>query len=361
MKKILFVINLSPPVHGASVIGDYIKKSSTLKNKFNSKFINIGLSSRVNQINHLNPFKIFRYIKILIDVLICMIFFKPNLIVVTPTSYGNGLYKDSLIVLLIKLFNSNIILHFHNKRIESSLNKLEEIIYKIIFKNLKLILLSKLLLNDFIKYFDNTKISYLPNGIPEIIYKKKEDDKSHLVNILFLSNLIKKKGVWNLLKALKILKLNKLNFDCTVIGNTGDIDKIKFQNTIDRQGLKSVVHYLGPKYGEEKAIFFLKADIFVLPTEFECFPLVILEAMQHSLPIVSTIEGAIPEIVEDNSSGFLVKKNDSLEPASKLTKLIINKKLRTSFGKKSRLIYENKYSLKTFESNLISIIKLNIN
>ena len=124
------------------------------------------------------------------------------------------------------------------------------------------------------------------------------------------------------------------------------------QNTIDRQGLNSVVHYLGPKYGEEKAIFFLKADIFVLPTEFECFPLVILEAMQYGLPIVSTFEGAIPEIVEDNSSGFLVKKNDSLELASKLTKLIINKELRTSFGKRSRFIYDNKYRLKTFESNL---------
>ena len=360
MKKILFVINLSPPVHGASSIGDYIKKSSALKKEFNSKFINIGLSSKVNEINHLNPFKIFRYIKILIDVLICMIFFRPNLIVVTPTSYGNGLYKDSLIILLIKLFSRNIMLHFHNKRIESSLNKLEEIIYKIIFKDLKVILLSKLLLNDFIKYFDNTKISYLPNGIPEIRCKK-EYDKTHLVNILFLSNLIKKKGVWDLLKALKILKLNKLNFDCTVIGDSGDIDKATFKKAINREGLNSDVHYLGPKYGNNKSIFFQKADIFVLPTEFECFPLVILEAMQYGLPIVSTFEGAIPEIVEENSSGFLVKKNDSLELASKLTKLINNKKLRISFGKRSRFIYDNKYRLKTFESNLISIIKLNIN
>ena len=45
--------------------------------------------------------------------------------------------------------------------------------------------------------------------------------------------------------------------------------------------------------------------------------------MQHSLPVVSTFEGAIPDVVEDGVSGFLVQQKDAIALAEKLELLII--------------------------------------
>ena len=64
---------------------------------------------------------------------------------------------------------------------------------------------------------------------------------------------------------------------------------------------------MGRKYGEEKERLFRESDIFVFPTyyDIECFPLVLLEAMQYGLPCVNTDEGGIRDIVV-NDSGFTV-------------------------------------------------------
>ena len=70
---------------------------------------------------------------------------------------------------------------------------------------------------------------------------------------------------------------------------------------------------MGRKYEKEKEETFAKADIFAFPTYYnnECFPLVLLEAMQHSLPVVSTFEGGIPDIVDEGEAGFLVAQKNA--------------------------------------------------
>ena len=54
----------------------------------------------------------------------------------------------------------------------------------------------------------------------------------------------------------------------------------------------------------------------------ECFPLVLLEAMEHGLPCISTTEGGIPGIVDDGKTGFLVPKHDVAVLADKILLLL---------------------------------------
>ena len=122
-------------------------------------------------------------------------------------------------------------------------------------------------------------------------------------------------------------------------------------------GLKDKVNYIGKKYGEDKNRYWQYADIFVHPTFSDCFPLVLIEAMQYSLPIVSTFEGGIPDIVVDSETGFLVPQRDAVALADKLEILIKNPELRKQMGEAGRKKYEEEFTLERFENRLVEILK----
>ena len=168
------------------------------------------------------------------------------------------------------------------------------------FNNTHAILLSKYLYPDVQKYFSVERVHYCPNGIPDIdkrhkIQEKQHDKNNEIVKILFLSNLIESKGVFILLEACKILNQKDHRFKSIYVGGEGDVNEQQFQEKVKKLELTEQVAYVGKKYGSEKASVFASADIFAFPTYYyyECLPLVLLESMQHSLPIVSTFEGEI--------------------------------------------------------------------
>ena len=141
-----------------------------------------------------------------------------------------------------------------------------------------------------------------------------------------------------------------------MIGGEGDVTEDQMREKIEESGLKGYVDLVGKKYGEEKRVAFEQADIFVHPTYNDCLPLVLLEAMQHSLPIVSTPEGAIPDVVEDGVSGFLVAQRDVGALANKLEVLIKDPDLRQRMGAAGRARYEAQFTLDRFERRMVEIL-----
>lgn len=364
-KKILFLLHLPPPVHGSSTVGLYIKKSLEINKKFNCVYINIGTSASINEIGKKPMLKASRYLKILFLLLKNLIINRPNICYLAITARGVAFYKDALLALIIKLFRVKIVYHFHNKGVKiNSSKKINNFLYNSVFKNTDAILLSKYLYTDINKYFSTQRVQYCPNGVPESKnpefsnYKKDGD----YVKILFLSNLIKTKGVIILLEACKILKDKKLNFKCTLVGGIGDISKQNIKKLINDLDLNEHVKYVGKKFGKEKALEFISSDVFVLPTFYpnECFPLTLIEAMQFQLPVISTVEGGIRDIVDDNTTGFLVKRKDAISLAEKLEFLINNPKLRSSMGKAGKLKYKKELTINHFEKNLVNVLEKTI-
>ncbi|MDO1513695.1 glycosyltransferase [Maribacter confluentis] len=366
MKKILFILHVPPPVHGSSIVGKFIKENKRINSEFATSYVNLGTSNSIDEIGKGGFRKILLYTKILISILKQLIFNRPDLVYLAITAKGIAFYKDFIVVFLIKLFRVNLVLHFHNKGVSNYQHKfIDHLLYKLTFKNTSVILLSEHLYYDVKKYVEPENVYYCPNGIPNMKvfhHTPKDEQNFEVIHLLFLSNLIKSKGVFTVLEACKLLKAKGLKFDCTFIGGEGDIDKSNFNKELIRLGIEDIVKYEGKKYGEEKEQAFSKADIFVFPTFYhnECFPLVLLEAMQYSLPIISTFEGGIPSIVLDNENGYLVNKNDINSLIVNLSKLILNSTIRLEFGKKGRELYEEKYTLKIFEDNLTEILKKNL-
>lgn len=353
---------MPPPVHGAALVGKYIHESEIINNGRSIHFINLGISKTVNEIGR-NPFtKIGRYVTLLFRVIKELVVFKPSSCYLTLTSKGAGFYKDAIIALLIKMSGKKLILHFHNKGVSERQDKtLDDYLYKMVFKNSEVILLSKYLYSDVEKYVKDKQVHYCPNGIPELAEDGNNDsvpESSQSIKVLFLSNLIESKGVFTLLEACRILKKREVQFECIFVGGEGDITKDDFENKVSGMDLQNNVQYAGPKYDKEKVNAFRNANIFAFPTYYhnECFPLVLLEAMQFGLSIVTTPEGGIRDIVQDVKNGFLVPQNDAVALANKLELLIKDPELRKEMGQEGRRLYEEKFTLEAFEKRFDQIL-----
>ncbi len=81
---------------------------------------------------------------------------------------------------------------------------------------------------------------------------------------------------------------------------------------------------------------FAQADVFCLPTRHEPFGIVILEAMFHGLPVVATNIWAIPEMVLDGTTGFVVPRDDVPALADRLTQLLEEPNLARRLGDAGR-------------------------
>lgn len=81
------------------------------------------------------------------------------------------------------------------------------------------------------------------------------------------------------------------------------------------------------------------ADLFMLPSDFEGLPMVIIEAMSYSKPIVASQVGGIQEIVKNGYNGYVVA-NTPQAFAEKITSVLSDSSLANSFGNNSHQIYE---------------------
>jgi glycosyltransferase involved in cell wall biosynthesis len=365
--KVLFILHLPPPVHGSSVVGSQIKNSILVNDSYNCSFINLKTSSSLGNMGKIGFGTVFRYLIIFGKLIFQLSVNRPKLCYMAITSKGYAFYKDAFLAIVIKLFGVKIVYHFHNKGTSSRQDKvIDNLLYKMVFKNSSAILLSNYLYYDVEKYFSKNMVFTCNNGIPDFANLKVPDVtiiRNDVVEILFLSNLIISKGVYVLLEACKILREKNINFHCTFAGCKGDLSELEFFTTVERLDLTNYVNYIGEIFGDDKETTFKKADIFAFPTyyHFECFPLVILEAMQRGLPVVSTPEGAISDIIVEGKTGFIVPQKNPIILAEKLEILISNNHLREELGRNGRVRYENLYTLNQFENNFVSILSSLVN
>ncbi|HBE41192.1 MAG TPA: glycosyltransferase family 1 protein [Bacteroidales bacterium] len=372
MKKILFILHYPPPVHGSAVVGGLIKGSKTINSSFNCRYINLGTSASVKDIGHNGIKKILRYISLICQVKKQLLTDRPDLCYFTPTAAGQGFYKDALLIAIVKLFEIKAVFHYHNKGVSvRQVNRFDNFLYRMAFKNTRVILLSRYLFPDIQKYVPEEKVYYCPNGIPETKRErqkvpsyakpkvvKKGKSEGSVVELLFLSHLIESKGVFVLIDACSLLRDRGIKFHCTIAGGDAELTKQDVETIVAEKELSSIISVVGPKHGEEKIIVFSETDIFILPTFFhnECMPLALLEAMQYSLPILSTFEGAIPDVVDNGVTGFLVPQKDVKILAEKLETLIKDSDLRKSMGAAGRAKYEREFTLERFENRMAEIL-----
>ena len=218
-QKILFIMHMPPPVHGAAMVGQYIHDSKLINDKFDSHYINLTTAKNLQDIGKVGIRKLVDFIMLLRRIRKSLKEIRPDLVYVTLNACGGAFYKDYIV------------------------------------KGIKVILLSECLYSDVMKYV------------------KRE-------------------------------------------------------------------------------------DVFVFPTFYhnECFPLVLLEAMQHHLPCISTTEGGIPGIIDDKETGFLIEKHDFQTLADKLEFFIEHPEESERMGENGYRKFNDKFTLRKFEESMVDIL-----
>lgn len=112
---------------------------------------------------------------------------------------------------------------------------------------------------------------------------------------------------------------------------------------VERLGLSARVDFLGAR-GDVTALL-AQAHCFALATNWEGFPLTILEAMRAGLPVIATAVGGNAEAVDDGATGFLVPHGDQEALAERLHQLLTDPKLRGRMGAAGRARYEQHFTL----------------
>ncbi|WP_289090058.1 glycosyltransferase family 4 protein [uncultured Bacteroides sp.] len=350
---VLFILHMPPPVHGASMMGKYIHDSKVVNETFDCHYINLTTAKNLADIGRIGLRKLFQFIQLLNRIRKEVKRLKPQLVYVTPNSCGGAFYKDFIVIQLLKAMGCNVVAHYHNKGVATRQECIpDKWLYKHFFKGIKVILLAEPLYADIQQFVEREQVLFCPNGIP---YSSTPETvrKNDVPHILFLSNLLIDKGVLILLDACKILKDRGYVFQCDFVGGeTADMDAKRFKQECVQRGITDCVIYNGRKYGDEKLAFFKKADLFVLPTFNECFPLVLLEAMEQGLPCISSAIGGTTEIVDEGETGFLVPCREVEPLAERIGILLKDEALRKRLGEAGRIKFEKEYTLERFEENI---------
>ena len=361
--RILFILHLPPPIHGAAMMGKYIQESELINSSFDCFCINLATAGSLSDIGHVSLEKLLKYLLLLRYISHVVKEIRPELVYITPNAGGKAFFKDFIVVQMLKSMGCKIIAHYHNKGVSAYQSKwIYNFLYKRFFSNLKVILLAENLYKDIAKYVKREDVYICPNGIPNL--RKGEFEarrKNEVPYLLFLSNLLISKGVIVLLDALKILKEKEYTFVCQFIGGeTAEINAVQFFEEVNKRELSDLVTYVGRKVREEKEAFFRQADIFVFPTYYETFGLVNLEAMEYKLPVISTNEGGIPDIVKDGENGLICEKQNPVSLADCIAKLLDDEELRVKMGSAGHEKFCREFTLDKFENRMRDILNQNL-
>ncbi len=159
--------------------------------------------------------------------------------------------------------------------------------------------------------------------------------KSSPLQILFLGNVIPRKGLLILLDALH--RLPKDTWQLTVVGREVDAGYVQeAQSTIRNSQFASNVRWRGVLTNDELVQTLRAHHVLAVPSTYEGFGIVYLEAAAFGLPSIATTAGAAPEVITHREDGFLVEAGDSRAVADCLLALHEDRELLIRMGLAAR-------------------------
>ena len=337
MKKILY-ISTSPSTKGgiSTVIKDYLRSFSPHEYK-------IYLVT-----SHIEGSKLLKLLQAIIGMVETFLYMTLQQIDIVHIHGGDivSSKRKFIYLKLINLFGCKVIYHFHGGSFMDGYMvcsiKWKKRVQYLFEKSNMVICLSESWRDCIVSLMPKANIKVIPNSIRLPKLETVSRDGYGPIYLTFIGLIGEKKGIYDLLSAIKLL-INKGYFIRLNIAGTGGVDRLRYE--INRLKIGHFVEYLGWIDENERDAILKKTDVFVLPSYAEGMPMSILEAMSYGIPVVSTTVGGIPELVVDGETGILIRPGDINSLSESIEYLILNEDIRKKFGHKGRLIIEKKHNI----------------
>tara|TARA_B110000438_G_C15821172_1_gene654540 strand:+ start:5872 stop:7053 length:1182 start_codon:yes stop_codon:yes gene_type:complete len=204
------------------------------------------------------------------------------------------------------------------------------------------------------------KFTIIPLGIidknPENITERPGGKE---IKLLYVSRLENRKGTLALLEALPLLNKQCIDFHINIIGSDRPHAPggIKFQKYFEQNyaDLSDKVSFPGFVNDEELERFYRQSDLFVVPSVYESFGLIYVEAMMYGLPSIATVGGGIPEVITQQVDGYLTEINSPKELVTFILEFINDRNKLKVMGHAARLSFVNRFEYLIMSKNTVAV------
>lgn len=356
----LLIIGPFPlPVHGCSlanrVFFEQLKKIDNINasvidtNSENVSSKGVGAFSIKKIFGFLKSYKYLSKIK------------KADVVYTTPGQTFLGIVKYIPFYSFCLNFNIPYIIHVHGNHLGTefgSLTGFKKKIFKYYIERAAAgIVLSESLKCNFDGLLSKEKIFVVENFAEDNLFKNTGSEKTvDEMKVLYLSNLMKEKGIVEFLIALKKLKDLGVDFKVDIAGKIEDESKEEITGYLEN--LKDHVTYHGVVHGKMKENLLKESNVFILPTYYkmEGQPIALIEAMATGNIIITTRHAGIPDIISEKN-GFFVEKENSQSIIDVLLNLDKNLKENIiSIGLYNYEYAKENFSEQQFANKILNVI-----
>ncbi len=253
-------------------------------------------------------------------------------------------YRKAFLVRALRRLGIRVILHHHGAEFELFYNSLSPKGKQYVNKILRMadlnIVLSRHLVSMITDKTPEAKVQVLYNAVyapPANPYDIKAD------KVLFLGRLGQRKGVYDLLEAIRRTDKDLPEGVKFLLCGDGEVEEVS--RKAKALGIEHRIAHVGWVDGKQKEDFMKQSMINVLPSYNEGLPMAILETMAQGIPNISTSIASIPEVLHDGKNAFLIRPGDVDALCRCLLKLVGDEDLRMAFSRKSYGLIKEVFSL----------------
>jgi glycosyltransferase involved in cell wall biosynthesis len=304
-----------------------------------------------------------RHILIAVKTAIKVIKYRIDIVHLQGTSHDLSFIGNWLSVLAAKTFRAKVLWHIHDdfsdeKVIFPGKNVLTKQFFYFLIKSADILgVLSEQNKSTIEMKHKRDNVVIIPPcvSISNRSVVHNQDVKTEFV-ILYVGWLVKDKGIFDLLQIAEKLNDSSIDVKFIVLG-TGMSDKETnlVKQKVEDYNLSKIFKLKGIVLGDEKENYFKHSNVFISPTYWDAFPMVIIEAMAFGLPIITTNVGGIPEIIGTDGSAVFHKPGDIDGMTNSIIRLMKNKELCKEMGTKNKIRFVQNFHLEIVSQKTVDI------
>jgi glycosyltransferase involved in cell wall biosynthesis len=196
------------------------------------------------------------------------------------------------------------------------------------------------------------RIGIIYNGVPATMSKPRPPPPDGRFRLLFVGNLLERKGVKDLLRAFASPAVQARDIVLTMAGG-GPVDTYRALAT--ELGVGDRVTFTGWVSQDDVRMLMVNSDALILPAYDEGLPLVILEALASRTPVICTPVGSIPEVLEDRRTALFVSPGDEAGIAAAILALVDRPEIGSELSEAGAVLYDRLFTMEAFARSVGSL------